>query len=80
MTVSTGGDKGVDTPALLLSELARVKRENRRLSRQVYRLRGSRDRWRAEAWYWKRGYLGKFTHGTPAFIRADIELRRKAAA
>lgn len=70
-TPSTSGDN----VALLLRELAEAKREASALRTKLRRTRESRDRWRAEAWYWKRGMLGKFTHGTPAFIQRDIERR-----
>jgi hypothetical protein len=41
----------------LLNEYARMKRENRKLRRDVRELRGQRDRWREEARNWKWGYL-----------------------
>lgn len=61
----------------LLRELARVKRERAELVGKLRRMRISRDRWRAEAWYWKRGLLGPFTHGTPQFIKDDTERRQR---
>lgn len=79
MSVSTGPSTGGDNVAVLLRELGAARREATALRTKLRRTRDSRDRWRAEAWYWKRGYLGKFTHGTPAFIRRDVERRQREA-
>ena len=45
------------SPSYLLLELARVKRENVKLRRDVRELRKQRDRWREEARNWKWGAL-----------------------
>lgn len=77
MSLSTDLSTGVENArgSRLRSELAETKRENRYLRDQLRRTQRSRDKWRAEAWYWKRGMLGDFTHHTPAFIQRDIARR-----
>lgn len=67
----------MDGVAELLRQMSALRRENAELRQKLRRAKASRDHWRIEAWYWKRGMLGKFTHGTPRFIQDDIERRAR---